>query len=268
MADHAWLFAPLCCGLLALVCNLILGRQVLQRGIIFIDLAMAQVAALGMLMMQLFTTTSLGLWLAEYAWLPLLGACVLALLVGALIAWLETKRVEHLEALIGIFYVLAACVAIVLVSQAPHAHEQAMGLLHGQLLWSDWGDVSWLAGLAALLLCVNRLRPNWLNGVGFYALFALSIPLLVQSLGVYLEFAMLVVPAVACTYCAVKYRALAAWLIGLLGLLAGFALSLWFDWPSGPAIVVMIGVGALLIPALVRMISVSGNARLRTKSIA
>ncbi len=237
MEDVAWLFAPLCAGLLALLCNIILGQQVLKRGIIFIDLAMAQVAALGMLIMQLVYHPHEGAFFS--AWLPLLGACALALLVGLLIAAFEKAQLQHLEAVIGCIYVLSACVAIILISEVPSAHEQAAGLLQGQLLWSSWGDVAGLISLALLLLLILWLRSSWLNGAGFYILFAISIPLLVQTLGVYLEFAMLVVPALAASLLAAKKRLVAAWFIGMLGILMGALLSLWLDWPSGPAIVIM-----------------------------
>ncbi|MCE2595440.1 metal ABC transporter permease [Motilimonas cestriensis] len=248
MTEHIWLLAPLCCGALALVSNLILGRQVLKRGIIFIDLAMAQVSALGMLIITFYWPDLAN----QYELVPLLGACALALVVGSGIAWLEAKKVDNLEALIGIFYVLSACLAILLVSQAPHAHEHATSLLHGQLLWSSCGDVAALALLAGVLVSVRWFQPRWLDGVGFYCLFALSIPLLVQSLGVYLEFAMLVVPAVAATYCLPRWRDSMALMIGLLGLIAGFALSMWLDLPSGPAVVLMICVLALVLTLAVR----------------
>ncbi|MCE0558836.1 metal ABC transporter permease [Motilimonas sp. E26] len=249
MADYIWLLAPLFCGVLALICNLILGRQVLQRGIIFIDLAMAQVAALGMLIITLYWPDLTN----QYELIPLLGACALALVVGGGIAWLEAKKVDNLEALIGTFYVMSACLGILLVSQAPHAHERATSLLHGQLLWSSWTDVAALALLAGGLVSIRWLRPRLLDGVGFYCLFALSIPLLVQSLGVYLEFAMLVIPAIAATYCLPNWRNSMALVIGLLGLITGFSLSMWLDVPSGPTVVLMIGIFALVLPVILRL---------------
>ncbi|MCE2570073.1 metal ABC transporter permease [Motilimonas eburnea] len=238
MEEFDWLLPPLCAGFLALLCNIILGQQVLKRGIIFIDLAMAQVAALGMLIMQLAFHSHDGA--LSGTWLSLFGACGLALLVGALIAVLERAKLPHLEAMIGCIYVLATCVTIILISQIPSAHEHASSLLQGQLLWSRWMDVAGLATLALVLLLVLWLRIQWLRGAGFYILFAVSIPLLVQTLGVYLEFAMLVVPALAASVFVSNKQLLAAWFMGMLGILLGAWLSLRLDWPSGPAIVIMI----------------------------
>ncbi|MBI2383091.1 MAG: metal ABC transporter permease, partial [Gammaproteobacteria bacterium] len=129
--DWSLLGAPLLAGLLVVATHVPLGRRVLQRGIIFIDLTIAQVAALGVIVAG---TLGFGGLEAE-GWRAQLAAAFAALAAAALLTWTE-RRFRHMqEALIGSLYVLAACVALLVLAHNPHGAEHMQELLAGQILW-------------------------------------------------------------------------------------------------------------------------------------
>ena len=121
------LAAPLVAGLLALLTHVPLGEQVLRRGIVFIDLAIAQIAALGVL-----AAGSGGGVDSSAAW----WAGSLAALAGALlVAWLARRWPDQREALIGLVYVGGAAAAMLWVSADPHGAQKLRALLAGDILW-------------------------------------------------------------------------------------------------------------------------------------
>ncbi|MGR6839562.1 metal ABC transporter permease [Aliivibrio wodanis] len=239
--EYSWTVAPILVGLFSLCANIILGRQVLKRGVIFIDLAMAQIAALGVLIVQL----SVGH--ADVAFSSkLLASWMLTVPAAILLSSLERKIHQHLEALIGLLYVLAACLAVLLVSHNPHGKEMISSLLNGRLLWSSLSDVVPVFCVAVILVAIQILRDNWLTGRSFYILFAIAIPPLVMSLGVYLEFACLIIPALS----VVTMNNRAMWLgaigVGMVGGVGGFYTSLIWDYPVGPCVVLSMAVAGLV----------------------
>ncbi|EKO3659424.1 zinc ABC transporter permease [Vibrio metschnikovii] len=232
MSAYGWMLAPLLIGFISLWINWILGRQVLERGVIFIDLAMAQMAAVGMLAMEL--------WWPQYSsslWWKMLAASLVTFSMAGLLCFFEGRIKTHLEAFIGLFYVLAACAAMLLVAQQPHGKESIESLLNGRLLWSQWQDVIPVLVIALAMLIVVRYRSCWLQGKAFYFLFAVAIPPLVINLGVYLEFASLIIPALAVCYLPWQRKTAIGLAIGYIAMIAGFAASLYWDWPIGPAVV-------------------------------
>lgn len=230
--EYSWLIAPVLVGLCALVANIILGRQVLKRGVIFIDLAMAQIAALGVLAVELSVGhTSVALSS------KLLASWLLTVPAALLLSSLERRVNQHLEALIGLLYVLAACLAVLLVSHNPHGKEMIASLINGRLLWSGFGDVIPVLTVALALVAIQIWRDNWLSGRSFYILFAIAVPPLVMSLGVYLEFASLIIPALAVVKLNHRPMWLGAVTVGMVGGIGGFYASLIFDYPVGPCVV-------------------------------
>lgn len=212
-------------GLLVLASHVLLGGEVLRRGIIFIDLAIAQFAGLGIVIASAFGF-AVGGWRMQLA-------AVLAALTGALLLRaLERRAPLQLEALIGVGFVTAACTAIVLMSHDPHAGERLQDLLVGQILWTTWGDLGPLALVTATVLAAwfgLRLKDSPL---GFYLLFALTVTASVQVVGVYLVFASLIVPALAAAG-----RLGRAYAIGGTGYALGLLASALFDLPAGASIV-------------------------------
>lgn len=216
-------------GLLVLATHVPLGMKVLARGIIFVDLAVAQIAGLGVITAGLF-----GLEGNTYAVQGMAASS--ALLGAALLAWAERKLPQVQEAVIGLLFVLAASGGILLMSRDVHAGEHLKDLLVGQILWVQTNQLIATAILTAALVALWRIFRNRLDGFGFYALFAMAVTASVQLVGVYLVFTSLIVPALA-TYRCTRKRAVVAYAVGIAGYVLGLLLSAWLDLPTGPAIV-------------------------------
>ena len=242
--DWGILGPALLAGLLVLATHVPLGAQVLERGIVFIDLAIAQIAGLGVI-----AADALGLpggGVATQA-----AALAAALLGAALLTWTERRAAAQQEALIGVMFILAACAGILLLAGNPHGGEHLKDLLVGQILWVNGAQLAWLAGLSALLLALL------LGGVirragrfGFYAAFALAVTASVQLVGVYLVFSSLIIPALATRRHAGARRYAIGYGIGALGYALGLALSALWDLPSGAVIVWALAACALAAAAL------------------
>ncbi|MDO5623828.1 MAG: metal ABC transporter permease [Pseudomonadota bacterium] len=254
MTDLALLLPPLAAGLLALFSHVPLGRQVLRRGIVFIDLAIAQVASLGVLAGQylahrLYHLHDDALHGAHHhaahahdapGWLLALSAAAAALVGAAIVAALARAWPRQQEALIGLLYVGAASLAVVALSADPHGAHRLAALLSGDVLWVTWADLLPLAGATALFLALLRWRPGLLaHSAVFYGSFALLVSLSLPLLGLYLVFATLIVPAVVAQW-QPRHPVRHALAVGALGYAGGLLLSWYLDWPSGPAIVLLL----------------------------
>ncbi len=227
----------LAAGLLVVATHVPLGQQVLRRGIIFVDLAVAQIAGLGVLLAQVAGWNDRG-------WQVQLTAFSAALL-GAAILWLaERLWRDALEALIGTLFVLAATAAILVLAGNPHGGEHLKDLLVGQILWVDFGQLLPVAVLYGLILSLWRVSGAGRSHLWFYVLFALSITASVQLVGVYLVFASLIVPALA-----MRRRQGPLWfgyLIGILGYALGLVAAALLDLPAGAVIVWTLALVALI----------------------
>ncbi len=216
-------------GLLVLATHIPFGMKVLERGVIFADLAVAQIAGLGVIIAALLDLT-------EQPLLVQLIAAASALCGAALLAWIEKRLAEIKEACIGLTFVLAASAGILLMSHDVHAGEHLKDLLVGQILWVSSNQLIATALLTVALLALWRWSKLKTHYLGFYALFALAVTASVQLVGVYLVFASLIVPALA-TYKAGKRRTLYAFAVGISGYALGLLLSAWLDLPSGATVV-------------------------------
>jgi zinc/manganese transport system permease protein len=232
-------------GLLVLATHIPFGMRVLQRGVIFADLAVAQIAGLGVIIAGLLDLT-------ERPLLVQLVAVGSALCGAALLTWIERRSPAVKEAAIGLTFVLAASLGILLLSRDVHAGEHLKDLLVGQILWVSKAQLFATALLSVALLSVWKIFRQRLGDFGFYALFAIAITASVQLVGIYLVFASLIVPALA-TYRITKRRYLFAFGVGITGYALGLLLSVWLDLPSGAAIVwtmAVAGAAALMaVPA-------------------
>ena len=227
-------------GTLVLMSHVPLGQQVLSRGIVFIDLAIAQVAGVGVITAHYFGFELQG-------WTTQAAAVSAALLGSLLMTWTERKRPEVQEALIGILFVLASTAQILLLANDPHGGEDLKDLLAGQILWVS-GTQLWRTALltAAFLLIWFKLRER-IGRVGFYVLFAFVVTASVQIVGVYLVFSTLIVPAVA-VYRWPKQQQLTVGLaMAFASYVVGLAVSAVADLPSSPVIVwVMVVMGIMV----------------------
>jgi zinc/manganese transport system permease protein len=218
-------------GLLVLATHVPLGQQVLNRGIVFIDLAIAQVAGLGVTAADAFGFEPEG-WRVQVA-------AVGAALIGALVlTWTEKKWPEVQEALIGVLFVVAACVELLILANNPHGGEHLKDLLVGQILWVSVKSLLPIAVLYALALVAWFGLRARLGHAGFYLLFALVVTQSVQLVGIYLVFTSLIVPALAAKRFAERYRLAIGYAVGLVGYVLGLVASSLFDLPTGAVIVV------------------------------
>lgn len=227
------LLPPLAAGMLVLCSHLPLGTQVLARGIIFIDLAVAQLAALGSLLARQWGAEGLASLLAGLC-LAMLGA----LLMGR---WAERFPAQR-EAIIGLIYAGAAAAVLLLLAADPHAGQQLSRSLNGDILWVNGSQLLPLVLVTLVFLLVWRWRAHWLKGAGFYPGFALMVSLSVPLLGVYLVFVTLIAPALVCR---MGRGPVAAVFSALAGYLLGLAAAWWLDWPAGATLVL-----ALLLTSL------------------
>ena len=224
-------------GLLILSTHVPLGREVLRRGIIFIDLAIAQIAGVGVIAAYHFgwDTHSLAIQLA---------AMSSALIASLLLSWLENYYQKFQEALIGVTFVLAATASILLLANNPHGGESLKDLLVGQILWITWDQLLPTAVVMGLVLLGLFVFQKRLKQSGFYILFAIAITTSVQLIGVYLVFASLIIPALSSIDS--ERPLVIGYILGSFGYGLGLILSSMLDLPSGAVIVWSIAIIGLL----------------------
>jgi zinc/manganese transport system permease protein len=227
--DLSIMFPAFLAGVLVIATHVPLGQRVLARGIVFIDLAIAQVAGLGVIVAD-----SIG-WEPQ-GWRVQLAACVAALLGAALLTWTERRWPDVQEALIGVLFVIAASVELLVLANNPHGGEHLKDMLVGQILWVTPESLIPVAILYAAVLAIWFWMRDRIGQVGFYLLFALAVTQSVQLVGIYLVFATLILPALA-----VRGLSKARWLAGgyacgIAGYVVGLILSAEFDLPTGPVI--------------------------------
>ena len=242
--DWGILGPALVAGLLVLATHVPLGMQVLDRGIVFIDLAIAQIAGLGVI-----AADALGM---PEGGIAVQVAAVTAALLGAwLLTWTERRAPRDQEALIGVMFILAACAGILMLAGNPHGGEHLKDLLVGQILWVGRAQLVGLAIVSAVLLLA--MWRGWLARMGrfgFYAGFAVAVTASVQLVGVYLVFSSLIIPALAIRRLHGRRRLRLAYALGALGYALGLALSAILDLPSGAVIVCTLAVCAVAAVSL------------------
>jgi len=225
-------------GLLVLATHVPLGRQVLARGIIFIDLAVAQIAGVGVIAAHTLGMAAEG----SAVQLAAFGAAI----TGAGLLYLCERRWPHIqEALIGSVFVLAASAAVLLLAQDPRGGEHLKELLVGQVLWVEWGRLWPAALLSGLVLAAWYGLGARRSLLAFYGLFAVAVTASVQLVGVYLVFASLIIPALGSRARNGRAGLALAYGIGIAGYGLGLAASALLDLPAGPAIVWALALCAL-----------------------
>jgi zinc/manganese transport system permease protein len=252
-----------------------LGMHVIQRKVIFVDLALAQIAALG-------ATFGFLLGISPHG----RGAYVFSLgfaIAGAAIFSLTRMRHERVpqEAIIGIVYAGALALAILVADRAPQGAEHIKETLVGSILWVTWPTVLKTAGIYALVGALHialrkrflqiSFRPEQAFAEGrwvrlwdfiFYVTFAFVITSSVAIAGVLLVFSFLVIPAVIATLFAarISVRLAVGWTVGIAACLIGLVASYRFDMPSGPTVVTSLAV-ALSLAGLLYSIRMAPSRR-------
>lgn len=265
----------LACLILTLV-HAYLGLHVIERGVIFVDLALAQIAAFGatvgvLLGWGLHSITgyfcALGFTTA--------GAACLAFTRPA------GARVPQ-EALIGIVYVMAAAASVLVLSRVPEGGEELRNLMVGHLLFIDWHEVASMAILYSLVAVAHWFTKDVLWQIStdpqaalasgrklrlwdffFYATFGLVVTSSTEVAGVLLVFSFLIVPAVCGSLLAhtVPKRLMIGWGCGAVSSLGGLISSYYWDLPSGAAIVCAFGICLVVCALFAQMISLTKTAR-------
>jgi len=240
LLDWSILGPAIVAGILVLSTHVPLGQEVLKRGIIFIDLAIAQIAGLGVLAAGVMG------W-EDHLWVVQLSAISAALLASALLDWTEQRWPDLQEALIGISFVLAATGSILLLAENPHGAQHLKDLLVGQILWSTWQSLVQVAVLYAVLLTIWFKWHHQFGHRGFYVIFAFAVTASVQLVGVYLVFASLIIPALATRRVHGTKRLFAGYFLGAAAYVAGIMLSALFDLPTGAVTVWTMAVFAVVV---------------------
>jgi zinc/manganese transport system permease protein len=240
--DWSILWPACIAGLLITATHVPLGVQVLDRGIVFIDLAIAQIAGLGVVFAG-------WLGLEPQGWAVQACALAAALAGALLLTWTDKRWPEVQEAMIGVTFVLAACGALLLLAANPHGGEHLKELLVGQILWVSPSRLPLVAVAYAAVLAFVFARRQQVGRFAFYVVFAVAVTISVQLVGLYLVFTTLIVPALA-TRRFVRNRIPIAYALSAAGYVLGLAVSAFTDWPTGPAIVWVMVVLAIPVFAL------------------
>ncbi len=269
MSFFAVMALPLLACLLLVLILPALGRHVLARGVIFVDLALAQIAALGQSVAFLLGAEPHDPRMYYWSFgFTLLGAALFSFL------WDREHSVLQ-EAFIGISFALATAATLLLLSNAPHGAEHVSGALSGEALgWVTWQDIAIMATLFAivgaflyfnrrnLLLCSRDPKQARQMGLSvkkwdffFYAAFGLVVTSSVKVSGVLAVFSYLIVPVVCSTLLGRRGagQLFLAWLIALVISVLGAVASYLKDWPMGATIVCLFGISVALVSLSVRM---------------
>jgi zinc/manganese transport system permease protein len=242
-ADLTIVLAPFVAGLLVLTTHVPLGREVLRRGIVFIDLAVAQIAALGVIVAGLLGWETGG-------WFTQIAAASAAMVGAALLTWTERRWPDVQEAQIGVVFVLAASGGLLLLARHPQGGEHLRDLLGGQILWVRWPQIALLATATVVIAAAWWLLRRLRSRLAFYIVFALAVTASVQVVGVYLVFASLIVPALGARAWPEPWRPAVAGSVGVAGYAAGLAISTQWDLPSGALVVWALAAAAAAAQAI------------------
>ncbi|MBI3574895.1 MAG: metal ABC transporter permease [Gammaproteobacteria bacterium] len=237
------LLPALVAGLLVVSTHVPLGQEVLKRGIVFIDIAVAQIAGLGVIAAYALGWTPQGIGVQ-------LAAAGAALLGALALSWCEKRWPQTQEALIGAVFVLAASASVLLLSHDPHAGEQLKELLVGQILWVSVPMLTTVAVVYAGVLALWFTLRRRFGRIGFYVLFAISVTASVQLVGIYLVFASLIIPALATREITGAKKLTAGYAIGVGGYVAGITASALFDLPTGAITVWTLALVAVVVALL------------------
>ena len=247
-----------------------LGVHVIARGVIFVDIALAQLAALGM-------TVALALGHGTSSLTSYLMALSFSVTGAGILSVTRIKKIPQ-EAIIGVVFVVSSAAGILVADRSPHGTEHIKYILDGSILWESWNQIIKTGIIYSLLGGIHYIfrkkmflvssDPDLAKKKGlkvkvwdffFYVTFAVVITSSVQIGGILLVFSFLIVPAL-CSMLLVNrvgtilgLSLLVGWIVGILGSIIGISASYFLDLPTGSSIVVVFGiflVGALLAAPL------------------
>jgi zinc/manganese transport system permease protein len=245
-----------------------LGIHVIKRGVIFVDLALAQMAAFGTVVAFIFHYQPDSGMAFTFS--------LLAAVIGAFIfSILKQKKSEiPLEAGIGVTYAIFSAATILLIEKAPHGGEHIQAILTGSLLWVQWKTIITVvivySGVGIFhyifrhkFIAISENSEKAENdGINvrlwdflFYLSFGIVITLSVRTAGVLLVFVFLIAPSLFTMMIASgwKNRLIIAWIMGTLVSLSGLIISYKFDFPTGPSVIIVYGI-VLLVTSIFKVL--------------
>lgn len=245
MSELDVLLAPFILSILLVGMHAYLGLHVLKREVIFVDICLSQVAALGGALSLFFFHEDQH----EFALVFSLALCLIVALFLSLLRMFEKKISQ--EVLIGITYAFASGSLILVMDLLPHGAEHLKEALVGNILFVTWRQVleTFLVYLVIGLIHFVYRHQFWATSSGklksfywdflFYLLFGIVISFSTHHAGVLVVFSILVVPAALASRLVQKTsrKLILAWTLGSLGVLLSFVLSQHFDLPPGASIV-------------------------------
>ena len=265
-----FLSTPMVAGILLALMLGYFGTHILRRGIIFIDIAIAQLAALG-------TMVGLLLGFAEESIQVQVFSYLLTLLVIGAFAFLKPKATPiPTEAIIGIIYCIGLAMAILLAEKIPGGSNYITKTITGNILWVTWKKVINLgllfAGMGLIHIwpgkSFNQISDEVCNGkqsfnmklklmnLIFYITFGVVVVKTVLIGGIFLVFTLLIAPSAAAAlfFQSWKNRLIFSWVMGVIGTVAGIMLSYSMNISNGPAVVCLLGILVFTL-AFIKLIS-------------
>ena len=231
------------------------GNHILTRGIIFIDIAIAQIAALG-------TMTGLLLGFAEESIAVQISSYSFTIVVISLFAILKSKKMAiSQEAIIGILYCVALGLALLLAEKIPGGSNYITKTITGNILWVTWKQVLYtllvVIAVGAIHISFSKKFIEVSENIGdkkgaenkrflellFYITFGFIIVKAVFIQGIFLVFILLIAPAAIVRLFTDNWRQrfIWSWVIGILGSVIGIYISYEYNVSNGPAIVCLLG---------------------------
>jgi zinc/manganese transport system permease protein len=242
------------------------GYHIVERGVIFVDLSLSQIAALGASVAVLFG------WGEESPTLSFLVSLAFTLAGSVLFAFLrKSQKTAPMEALIGITYAGAIAVSLLVLEKSATGTEHIKEMLVGTILTVSWHDTILMALLVFVvgavhffirkklfLISENPEKADkqglkiWWWDIVFYATFGVIVTYSVKIAGVLLVFSLLIIPAISAMISVAgrAHRVIFGWIFGLIGCMAGLEVSMRFDSAAGPSIITTLLVIMLVVGTL------------------
>lgn len=269
MSHEALLFLlpPFCVCLILTGIHVYLGIHVLSRGVVFVDLALAQIAALGATIGFLMGFSHEG----PASYLTSLAFTLVGAFLFAATRNVEKRKVPQ-EAIIGVSYAISSALIILLLDRASHGAEEIKSMLVGSILWVTWPEVATTFGLYSVICAFHYIfRHKFLlitmnpaeaerSGMNlklwdllFYSSFGIVITSSVKIAGVLLVFSYLVIPSIiGMLFCReIRSRLFLGWSVGFVASVLGLSGSYLLDLPTGASLVVFFGI-CLVVAGVVR----------------
>ncbi len=221
------------------------GIEIIKRGIIFTDLAIGQMAALGAAMSIIFLD-------GQYMYV----ISLLFALFGGFLNSIAVRKVRHVEAFIGLMYALGVSGVFILLSKAAHGTEEFQKLLAADILFTPMSEIIKTAvlysGLGLFIYFLDNRVKGILKDVLFFTTFSVMITTSVRLAGVFVVFALLIAPAFIALRSGEKGVVIRSWIIGIIVNIIALGVSYRHDFPTGYTIVFFHALAAMLSTILIK----------------